>query len=119
MNGRAPKPVTFNTSASGANGTFTFTPHTSVLNYSVQLAPAQSTTVQAVVLRRADAPANGKPARSRVIKRVLGPDMLQAIGTMRLLGDDLDAFGAGRVTLAVFASTGVDPIAEVPLKAKR
>lgn len=119
VNGRAPKPVTFNASASGANGTFTFNPLTSELHYSVQLAPAQSTTVQAVVLRRADASANGKPARSRVIKRVLGPDMLQAIGTMRLLGDDLDAFGAGRVTLAVFASTGVDPIAEVPLKAKR
>jgi amidase len=119
VNGKAPKPVTFATNASNVHGAFTFNPLTSELHYSVQLARGPSNTVQAVVLRRADATAAGKPTQRRVLKRILGPEMLRANGIVRLLGDDLDAFDAGRLTLAVFARTSVDPIAEVPLKAKR
>jgi amidase len=119
VNGKAIKPVAFTISASNARGTFTFNPLTSELHYSVQLAAKRPVTVQAVVLRRADAAVAGRPTHSRVIKRILGPEMPQAIGTMRLLGDDLDAFRAGRLTFAVFSTTGVDPVAEVPLRAKR
>ena len=54
-----------------------------------------------------------------MIKRILGPEMLQATGTIRLLGDDLDAFGAGRITLAVFGSIGADPVAERALTVAR
>ena len=53
---------------------------------------------------------------TRVIRRILGPDMHEAGGWMRLLGLDLDAFRAGRVTMAVFSTTGVEPVAEVVFK---
>ena len=118
VNGKAPKPVTFTANASNVRGTFAFNPLTSELHYSVQVARAQSNIVQAVVLRRADVRVAGGTTHRRVIQRILGPDMRQSAGTVRLLGDDLDAFGAGRLTLAIFASTSVDPLAELPLKAK-
>jgi amidase len=119
VNGKAPKPVTFTAKASDARATFSFNPLTSELHYSVQLVAPSSQMVQAVVLRRADAPVAGTATRSRVIKRILGPEMLRAKGIVRLLGDDLDAFRTGRITLAVFGSTGADPIAERPLRMKR
>ena len=34
-----------------------------------------------------------------------------------MLGDDLDAFRAGRLSLAVFGNAGADPIAEVKVAA--
>jgi hypothetical protein len=64
------------------------------------------------VIRRTDG------AGTRVIRRVLGPDMPQAGGWTRLLGLDLDAFHAGRVTMAVFTTQGAVPAAEVALKAR-
>jgi hypothetical protein len=117
VNGRAPAPVTFALNAgpiaSAAHARFTFNPVTSELAYSVKLSGAKADDVAAVVIRRFDAALSGAAAHSRVIKRVLGPQMTAAAGTLRLLGDDLDAFKAGRLTLALFGSAGADPIAEV------
>ena len=115
VNGRAPQPLTFRTTAGVVNGTFTFNPLTSELQYSMALTAAQSKLVQAVVLRRADVAAAGTMPRRRVIRRIAGPEMHQATGTVRLLGDDLDALRAGRITLAVFGNSGADPIGEKAL----
>jgi amidase len=115
VDGRAPRPVTFTvrsgTTATGAYGTFTFDPLTSDLSFSVRVASAGAEQMQAVVIRRADG--NG----TRVIQRVMGPAMTNGSGHLRLTGADLAAFHAGRVTLAMFTSAGVGPVAEVPLSA--
>jgi amidase len=118
VNGHAPTPVTFTANAHGVSLKFAFNPLTSELRYTALLVPAQAKHIQAVVLRRADAPRDGTSARQRVIKRILGPGMARVIGAIRLLGDDLDAYKAGRISLAVFATTGVDPVAEIPVQAK-
>ena len=54
-----------------------------------------------------------KSSPRRVIHRMLGPDMISGAGVVRLFGDDLEAFMAGRLTMAVFGSTGIEPLAEV------
>ena len=117
VHGRAPRPVTFTvrsgTTAAGAYGTFTFDPLTSDLAFRVRVAPAGAARLQAVVIRRVDS------AGTRVIHRVMGPAMTNASGHLRLTGADLEAFHAGRVTLATFTSAGAGPVAEVPLKAGR
>jgi hypothetical protein len=41
--------------------------------------------------------------------------MMAGSGRLRLLGDDLVAFRAGRLTMAVFGSAGADPVAEVTI----
>jgi Asp-tRNA(Asn)/Glu-tRNA(Gln) amidotransferase A subunit family amidase len=123
--GRAPQPVTFTTSAGPATGTatarFSFNPLTSELSYVARLSGTRTANVTAVVIRRADPPRNGAAINtrgpSRVIKRVLGPEMTSASGVVRLLGDDLDAFRAGRLSLAVFGNADADPIAEVKVEA--
>ncbi|MBI5600404.1 MAG: hypothetical protein HY944_02430 [Gemmatimonadetes bacterium] len=49
---------------------------------------------------------------------MLGPGMPAAGGWMRLLGLDLAAFHAGRVTMAVFTTQGAEPAADVALQAR-
>lgn len=110
--GRAPQAVRFVTTAAGVEGRFMFDPLSSDLSYTVQLSPAAQRNVSAVVIRRSD------KAGTRVIRRVLGPDMPAAGGWVRLLGLDLDAFREGRVTMAVYPTAGAAPSAEVTLKAK-
>ncbi len=112
INGRAPNPVTFMATASGVEARFTYDPLSSDLSYTVRALASATAGIQAVVLRRKDA------AGTRVIRRVLGPDMSSAGGWIRLLGRDLDAFHSGALTLAVFGATGADPVSEVPLKAR-
>jgi Asp-tRNA(Asn)/Glu-tRNA(Gln) amidotransferase A subunit family amidase len=112
VNGRAPQPVTFVVTAGGVVGRFAFEPMSSDLSYTVQLSPALQRSVTAIVLRRTDG------AGTRVIRRVLGPGMPQAGGWTRLLGLDLEAFHAGRVTMAVFTAQGAVPAAEVAVKAQ-
>jgi hypothetical protein len=112
VNGKAPQPVHFTASAGGVAGRFIFEPLSSDLSYTVQLSPALQRSVTAIVIRRTDA------AGTRVIRRVLGPGMPAAGGWTRLLGLDLDAFHAGRVTMAVFTTQGASPAAEVALKAR-
>ena len=87
-----------------------FDPLTSLLSYRVSFAKPAAAALDAVVIRRSDA------AGIRVLKRVLGPGMTSATGSLRLLGADLDAFHAGRVTLALFTVAGVAPVAEVRLQ---
>ena len=122
VDGSAPKAVTFTSTAGPATSTvmatFTFRPTTSQLGYTVRLSGAKVGDVLAVVIRRSDAPAaDGARVPSRVLKRLLGPEMTQASGSLRLLGDDLDAFRAGRLTLALFGAAGATPLAEVRVAA--
>lgn len=112
VNGKAPSPVRFVAAAGGATGRFAFEPLSSDLSYTVQLSSALQRDVAAIVIRRTDA------AGTRVIRRVLGPGMSSAGGWTRLLGLDLDAFHAGRVTMAVFTTKSAAPAAEIVLKAR-
>jgi hypothetical protein len=50
---------------------------------------------------------------------MLGPDMGSASGKLRLVGDELAAYKAGLISMAVFGSSGADPIAEVAVSAPR
>lgn len=117
VNGRAPMAVSFTAVAgpatAGATGQFTFDPVTGALAFRVRVAPAIASTVQAVVIRRAD------EGGTRVIARILGPAMANASGSIRLTGADRSAFQAGRVSLALFTSAGAAPAGEVPLKPSR
>ena len=80
----------------------------------------QAAMIQAVVIRRADASGTGASGFGprRVINRALGPGMASGTGKIRLLGDDLEAFRAGRLSVAVFGGSGADPIAEVQISAR-
>jgi hypothetical protein len=93
-------------------GRFSFDPVTSELFFDVHLGAPAVATAQAVVLRRADA------TGTRVIQRVLGPSMTVATGRVRLLGADLEAFRAGRLTMALFTSASDAPAAEVAVIAR-
>lgn len=131
VNGRAPINVGFNVSAgppaTAAAVGFTFNPATSELAYSARPMGADHARVTAVVIRRVDVardaagratgPAPG--GRRRVIARLLGPEMISASGRIRLLGDDLEAYRAGALTVAVFTDAGADPVAEVPIVSPR
>ncbi|MEP6619049.1 MAG: amidase family protein [bacterium] len=111
LHGHAPAPVTFAMVAgTGAKGRFTFNPLTSDLAFDVHAAPAVSAKVQAIVIRRTDA------GGIRVIQRIAGPDMANGSGHVVLSGLDLDAFKAGRVSLAVFTSDSVAPLAEAAIR---
>jgi len=117
VNGRAPQPVSVAVAGAQATGVssarFTFDPATSELRYDVRVAGPKAASVQAVVLRRWDSPPAGRSGARRVINRMVGPGMASATGKIRLLGDDLDAFRAHRLTMAVFGSASADPVAEV------
>ena len=124
VNGKAPAPVTFSVTAGPAShatsAQFTFDAPTSELSYSIRTSGGQAAMIQAVVIRRADASgtdASGFGQR-RVINRALGPGMASGTGKIRLLGDDLEAFRAGRLSVAVFGGSGADPIAEVQISAR-
>ena len=123
--GRAPQPVTFTVSAgpatSAATGQFTFNQITSELSYTMRISGTGGASVQAVVVRRADAAGVGATGfgQRRVINRALGPGMASGTGKLRLVGDDLTAFRTGRLSLAVFGSIGADPIGEVAISAPR
>ena len=110
VNGHAPRPVAFAASAGGAEGHFIFEPMSSDLSFTVHIAPALRRDLTAVVLRRRDGEG------TRVIRRLLGPAMTEAGGWTRLLGLDLDALRAGRVTMAVFTARQVDPSFETILR---
>jgi amidase len=114
VNGKAPAPRTFSVSAgnaaSGSTVTFTFNPATSELAFTARATGTKAASVQAVVLRRSDG--MSLSTQKRVINRMLGPDMGSATGKMRLLGDDLEAYKAGRLSIAVFGDAGAEPIGE-------
>lgn len=107
--GRPPKPVTLAVATAGVAARFTFDPLSSDLAFSLQASDSAMRGLQAVVLRRRDA------TGARVIRRILGPEMQSAAGSVRLLGADLDALRAGGVTLAVYGGRGTDPVGEVPV----
>lgn len=118
VSGKAPAPrrgsVTVGPPKQQVTFSFVFDPLKSLLWYRADLKGTKRAAVSAVVLRRYDAGTTGHDlGPSRVIKRVLGPDMSSGAGTVRLLGDDLDAFRAGRLRLALFGSEAtLTPVAE-------
>lgn len=118
VNGKAPQPragtVTTGPATQQVTVRFVFDPLTSELRYHVDLRGAQRDAVSAVVFRRYDAGTAGRDVgQSRVIKRLLGPAMLSGAGTVRLLGDDLDAFLVGRLRVALFGGEAtVAPVGE-------
>jgi Asp-tRNA(Asn)/Glu-tRNA(Gln) amidotransferase A subunit family amidase len=107
VDGRAPAPVRFAAAVAGVNARFTYEPMSSDLSFVVEVAPTVRSQVTAVVLRRTDA------AGVRVVRRLLGPEVPAAGGWTRLLGLDLDAFHAGRLTMAVFTQATSGPAGEV------
>jgi Asp-tRNA(Asn)/Glu-tRNA(Gln) amidotransferase A subunit family amidase len=118
--GRAPMPRIFTLSAgpaaSSVSVAFTFDATRGELKYSAHSMGTNATDLQAVVIRRWDKSPESKSSPRRVIHRMLGPDMISGAGVVRLFGDDLEAFKAGRLTLAVFGSTGIEPLAEVVIQ---
>ena len=131
VNGRAPANVGFSVTAgpaaSGTTVRFTFNPSTSELAWSARPTGVDNARVTAVVIRRVDVArdANGRatgPAANglrRVIVRLLGPAMVSASGRIRLLGDDLEAYRAGALTVALFTDGGAAPVAEVAILSPR
>lgn len=125
--GRPPESRVFTIQAgpvvSGARARFTFNPGTSELSYSLTVAGSDITAVvlrRSNVVRTADGTLSRAPTGAqRVVHRMAGPAMASASGTMRLLGDDLDAFHAGALAMAVFTTRGADPIATTVLPAPR
>lgn len=127
INGRAPANVGFSVTAgpqnSGTTVGFTFYPASSELAWSARPTGMDNGKVTAVVIRRVDVvrDASGRatgPApngQKRVIARLLGPEMVSAAGRIRLLGQELEAYRAGALTVALFTEDGVDPLAEVPI----
>ena len=115
--GRAPMPRIFTLAAgpaaSGVSVAFTFDATRGELKYSAHTTGPNASEIQAVVLRRWDGAPERKSGPRRVIHRALGPDMISGTGVVRLFGDDLNAFRAGRLTLAIFGSSGTEPLAEV------
>jgi amidase len=118
VNGKAPTPmrgrVTVGPEQQQVTVSFVFDPLTSELRYRAQLRGAKRGNVSAVVLRRYDAGTGGRElGQGRVLKRLLGPGMASGSGSARLLGDDLDAFRAGRLRVSLFGSAAtVTPVAE-------
>lgn len=112
VNGKAPAPVAFVASAAGVEARFIYEPLSSDLSFRLNVPPALRGSVAAVVLRRAD------NSGTRVIRRLLGPDMPAVGGWTRLLGLDLDALRAGRLTMAVYSNTSAMPMGEVSLRAR-
>lgn len=131
INGRAPANVPFNVAggpaASGMSVGFTFNPTTSELAWSARTTGVDAAKVTAVVIRRQDVvrDATGQamgpaPAgRRRVIARLLGPEMISASGRLRLFGDDLEAYRAGALSVALFTDAGADPVAEPAIRPPR
>lgn len=110
VRGRAPAPVRFAVQAGGADVQFIFEPLSSDLSFTVHASASLQRNLSAVVLRRTDG------GGARVIRRLLGPGMPSAGGWTRVLGLDLAALRAGRMSVAVFAGPGAGPAAEVPLR---
>lgn len=112
VNGASPTPVRFTVAAAGVNTRFIYEPMSSDLSFMVEVPAQLRGQVTAVVLRRSDA------TGVRVLRRLLGPEVAAAGGWTRLLGLDLDAFHAGRLTLAVFTAAAAEPAAEVAVRAR-
>jgi Asp-tRNA(Asn)/Glu-tRNA(Gln) amidotransferase A subunit family amidase len=115
VNGRAPAPVAFTTtalaSAGRARASFVFDPGRSELGYDLRVTGVAAERVQAVVLRRADTTRAG-----RVVARLSGPGMMRAAGKLPLSGIDRMALTDGRLVLALFTS---GESGEAPLQARR
>lgn len=100
VNGRAPAPVAFVTTASVSPATararFSFDPLRNRLGYELTVTGAAPDRVQAVVLSRVDS------TRTRVIHRLSGPGALRRAGAIPLSAADRKALADGRLILSLF-----------------
>jgi len=100
VNGRAPMPVAFMTTAIVAPATaraqFSFDPLRNHLGYEVSVTGVAPERVQAVVLSRVDS------TRTRVIHRLSGPGAVRRTGVVSLSAADRKALADGRLILSLF-----------------
>ena len=114
VNGTAPVPVTFATSArsatrgSVARASFTYDRTSGALRYDLRVSGVQPSRLDAVVLRRRDA-----GGRVRVAHTMAGPAATAASGSTTLGPADRDALASGRLVLSL-VTTGAAPV-DAPL----
>jgi amidase len=114
VNGKAPVPVTFATSARSATrgavarASFTYDRTSGALRYDLRVSGVQPSRLDAVVLRRRDA-----GGRVRVAHTMTGPAATAASGSTTLGPADRDALASGRLVLSL-VTTGAAPV-DAPL----
>ena len=110
----APVPVTVGPAVSAALSAarFRWDPVGNALTWSVEVRETRRTGTQAVVLRRlnADSTRQGPTGSTRVITRLLGPGMARASGALALNGFERRALESGRLSIAVYGSSGASPL---------
>jgi hypothetical protein len=106
VRGRAPAPLTIAAVVIGggatARATFAFDEARGTLAWSVVLTGAGADAVQGVVLRRSGSLASEAGTDTRVIARLLGPDMRSATGTATLSRLEREALRQGGITVALY-----------------
>ena len=108
VNGAAPAPVALRIAAGSAAqlsaARFAWDALHNTLAWSVAVAPRAQSSTRAVVLRRtnADSTRLGPIGSTRVIARLLGPNMHAGTGTIALNGFERRALESGRLSLSVF-----------------
>ena len=114
VNGKAPVPVTFATTArsatrgSVARASFTYDRASGALRYDLSVSGVQPNRLDAVVLRRRDA-----GGRARVSHTMAGPAATSAFGSTTLGPADREALANGRLVLSL-VTTGAVPV-DAPL----
>ena len=108
VNGRAPVPVTFSTTASGAGGaatrvSFTYDPALSTLRYDVRVTGVAAPRIVAVTLRRRDA-----RGAARVAHVLAGPNVTSATGSVPLSMVNREALLNGQLVITSM-TTGAPP----------
>lgn len=128
VNGRAPAPVTFTTTAQSGAGlartTFTYHQARNELAYTVRISGVAPSRVGGVVVMRAGAAGSiadtivprpsadsanarsGSPRASHVVHRLSGPESVGATGTIHLDGLNLRALIDGRLEIALITTDG-------------
>ena len=116
INGRAPRPVTFVTTASAppatARATFSFDQTRNRLTYDLAIT-GNVDRLHAVVLRRTDS------TRTRVIHRLSGPGAGRSSGTISLSTANSKALKEGRLVLSLFSQDRTPGTGDVKLALPR
>jgi hypothetical protein len=98
-----------------ARASFVFDVMHHTLAYDVRVDGVPASSVEAVVLRRADSTGAG----GRVIHRLVGPDALHAAGTATLSETDRRALHEGRLLLSLFTTAKGTGSGDAPLALAR
>ena len=116
VNGRAPRPVTFVTTAGAppttARVTFSFDQTRNSIGYNLAIV-GNMDRVHAVVLRRVDS------VSARVIQRLSGPGVAKSAGTLALSTANSKALKEGRLVLSLFSQDRKPGTGDVKLELPR